>query len=128
MCSTCDAALPRAAAIMPFARLRSRSKPRTRSAPALVGFPEPAVSTGFVHSLLFALPNLNGAIAPILCRQRARYGGFAIAFAACHERPDDAGRFIGQRNRRHLCRAPLHQLDTSKNGILRGELASFGIY
>jgi hypothetical protein len=28
----------------------------------LVGFPDPAVSTGFVHSLLFALPNLKGAL------------------------------------------------------------------
>jgi hypothetical protein len=30
-------------AIMPFARLRSRSKARTRSAPAFVGLPEPGV-------------------------------------------------------------------------------------
>ena len=27
----------------------------------LVGFPEPAVSTGFVHLLLSALPNFRGA-------------------------------------------------------------------
>src|SRR6516162_3871986 len=50
-------------AIMPFARLRSQSVPRTRSAGLIVGFPEPAVSTGFVHSLLSALPNFRGASA-----------------------------------------------------------------
>ena len=36
-------------AIMPFARLRSRSKARTRRCTAPVGSPDPAVSTGFVH-------------------------------------------------------------------------------
>jgi hypothetical protein len=50
-------------AIMPFARLRSQSVPLTRSAGLIVGFPEPAVSTGFVHSLLSALPNFRGASA-----------------------------------------------------------------
>ena len=43
-------------AIMPFARLRSRSKARTRGARPIVGFPEPAVPAGFVHSLLPPLP------------------------------------------------------------------------
>jgi hypothetical protein len=48
-------------AMMPFARIRSRPKARTRSASARLGFPVPAVLTGFVHQLLFALPNLVGA-------------------------------------------------------------------
>jgi hypothetical protein len=48
-------------AMMPFARIRSRPKARTRGAPAKVGSPDPAVSTGFVHQLLSALPNIVGA-------------------------------------------------------------------
>jgi len=35
----------------------------------LVGFPEPAVSTGFVHSLLSALTNLEGT-----CRRQSLQG------------------------------------------------------
>jgi len=42
--------------------------------------------------------------APILCRDRTCKGRFAIAFTACHQRPDCARRFIGQGN----CR--LHQV------------------
>jgi hypothetical protein len=38
-------------AIMPFARLRSRSKARTRRCTAPAGSPDPAVLTGFVHQL-----------------------------------------------------------------------------
>ena len=48
-------------AMMPFARTGSRPKARTRSAPAKEGFPDPAVSTGFVHQLPSALPNIVGA-------------------------------------------------------------------
>jgi hypothetical protein len=47
-------------AMMPFARIRSRPKARTRSASAKMGFPDPAVSTGLVHQLLSALPNIIG--------------------------------------------------------------------
>jgi hypothetical protein len=47
-------------AMMPFARTGSRSIARTRGAWVVVGFPSPAVSTGFVHQLLFALSNLSG--------------------------------------------------------------------
>src|SRR3546814_2894464 len=45
-------------AMMPFARIGSRPLARTRGAPAKMGFPDPAVSTGFVHQLLSALPNI----------------------------------------------------------------------
>lgn len=45
-------------AVMPFARLGSRSIARTRGAWVIVGFPDPAVSTGLLHQFLFALPNL----------------------------------------------------------------------
>src|SRR3954447_15134657 len=48
-------------AMMPFARIRSRPKARTRGAPAKVGSPDPAGSTGFVHQLLSALPKIVGA-------------------------------------------------------------------
>ena len=92
-------------AIMPFARPGSRSKARTQSAQRKMGFPGPAVSTGFVHSLLSALPNLRSALQRrlFLCCQRTRGNRFAITFAACHQCPDDACRFIGQRDRRDLC-------------------------
>ena len=46
-------------AITPFARTGSRSIARTRSAWVVLGFPDPAVSTGFVHQLFFALSNLR---------------------------------------------------------------------
>ena len=49
-------------AMMPFARIGSRPIGRTRGAPAKMGFPDPAVSTGFVHQLLSALPNLGDAM------------------------------------------------------------------
>ena len=99
-------------AIMLFARLRSQSIPRTRSARPTVGFPEPAVSTGFVHSLLFALPNLSGAYkAPILCRDQICKDRFAIAFSARHQRPDYARQFISQGNCRDFRRAARHQLN-----------------
>ena len=48
-------------AMMPFARIGSRPIARTRGAPAKKGFPDPAVSTGFVHQLLSALPNFGDA-------------------------------------------------------------------
>ena len=50
-------------AVMPFARFGSRSVARTRGAWADVGFPDPAVSTGFVHQLVYVLSNLVGAVA-----------------------------------------------------------------
>ena len=43
--------------------------------------------------------------APKLCRgcySHIRYSGFTVAFAACHQCPDYACHFVGQRNRRHL--------------------------
>lgn len=49
-------------AMMPFARIGSRPISRTRGAPAKMGSPDPAVSTGFVHQLLSALPNLGDAL------------------------------------------------------------------
>jgi len=49
-------------AMMPFARIGSRPIARTQGAPAKMGFPDPAVSTGFVHQLLSALPNLGDAM------------------------------------------------------------------
>ena len=80
-------------AIMPFARLRSQSIPRTRSARPTVSFPEPAVSTGIVHSLLSALPNFKGAL--------------HCAYSYAANAPATGEPFIGQRDRRHLCRASL---------------------
>ena len=56
--------------MMPFARIRSRPIARTRSAPAKLGFPDPAVSTGFVHQLLSALSNIVGAASPPLISMR----------------------------------------------------------
>ena len=47
-------------AMMAFARNGSRPKVRTRGAPAKEAFPVPAVSTGFVHQLPSALPNIVG--------------------------------------------------------------------
>jgi hypothetical protein len=99
-------------AIMLFARLRLQSIPRTRNARPTVGFPEPAVSTGFVHSLPFALPNHSGAYkAPILCRDQICKDRFAIAFSARHQRPDYARQFIGQGNRRDFGRAARYQFN-----------------
>jgi hypothetical protein len=48
-------------AIMPFARSGSRPIARTPECWVEVGFPDPAVSTGFVHQLLFALSNIVSA-------------------------------------------------------------------
>jgi len=59
-------------AMMPFARIGSRPIGRTRSAPAKTGFPDPAVSTGFVHQLLSALPNLGDALFGARSPMRAR--------------------------------------------------------
>lgn len=36
-------------AVMPFVRCGSRSQTRTRGAWVIVGFPDPAVSTGLLH-------------------------------------------------------------------------------
>ena len=58
-----DAALLITLAKMPFARIGSKPKARTRGAPAKMGFPDPAASTDFVHQLLSALPNIVGAVA-----------------------------------------------------------------
>jgi len=90
-------------AIMPFASRVPIDSTHLKCF-GLVGFPEPAVSTGFVHSLLSALPNFRGALQlrQFLRGLRPCSGRFAIAFAACHERPDDARHFVGQRNRRDL--------------------------
>jgi len=49
-------------AVMPFARFGSLSLARTRGAWGDMGFPDPAVSTGFVHQLLSALSNLVDAV------------------------------------------------------------------
>jgi len=61
MCPTCHAAFPYAAG---HNAIRASQVPIESSHSkcfGLVGFPEPAVSTGFVHSLQSALPNFKGA-------------------------------------------------------------------
>ena len=61
MCPACYAAFPSAAG---HNAIRASQVPIENSHSkcfGLMGFPEPAVSTGFVHSLLSALPNLRGA-------------------------------------------------------------------
>lgn len=74
---------------------------------APVGFPDPAVSTGFVHQLLSALSNLVGDHSPclVLCD-----GRLPVAPAVRHQCPDHPGGLVGQRNRCHLGRSPRHQL------------------
>ena len=49
-------------AMMPFARIGSRPISRTRSAPAKMGFPDPAVSTGFVHQPPYRLSGFSGRV------------------------------------------------------------------
>jgi hypothetical protein len=62
-----------------------------------MGSPDPAVSTGFVHQLLNALPNLVGAILRLnSCGRSDRR--FAIAFATLHRRPDHARVFVRERH------------------------------
>jgi hypothetical protein len=40
-----------------------------------MGFPDPAVSTGFVHQLLSALPNIvDAACTPVYLNERQRSG------------------------------------------------------
>ena len=61
MCPACHAAFPYAAG---HNAIRASQVPIESSHSkcfGLVGFPEPAVSTGFMHSLQSALPNFKGA-------------------------------------------------------------------
>ena len=69
-------------AIMPFARVRSRS------ATAKMGFPDPAVSTGFVHQLLSALPNIVDAACGCASFLRERHRRFVVTLAVRHQCPD----------------------------------------
>jgi len=72
-----------------------------------VGFPDPAVSTGFLHQLLSALSNLVGVVAPclVLCDDR-----LPVPLPACHQCPDHPGGFVGKRDRCDFGRSPFHKL------------------
>lgn len=65
-------------AMMPFARTGSRSIARTRSAWVVLGFPDPAVSTGFVHQLFFALSNISGTFKRAVFVTRPAARGIAL--------------------------------------------------
>src|SRR5579872_1909190 len=87
-----------------------------------MGFPDPAVSTGFVHQLLSAHSNIVGPLvaAPdLLCRND---DWFPVAFAARHQGPDHSGRLVCQRDRGDLGRAPSKQLDEPRSlgAVARG--------
>src|SRR5262245_33002090 len=94
-------------AIMPFARLRSRSKARTRSARPqwvlLIRRYQPALC---INSCL-PFPTSSATRAPclVLCDDR-----LPVAFAVRHQCPDHPGGLVGKRNRCNLGRSPRHQL------------------
>ena len=77
-----------------------------------MGSPDPAVSTGLLHQLPFALPKLVSATAAALFLIRclhsvgrhSRLNGLwiSIAFAAGHQRPHRSGGLVGERDRRNL--------------------------
>src|SRR5919112_1453010 len=76
-----------------------------------MGFPDPAVSTGFVHQLLSALPNIVDAACGCALFLRERHRRFAVTLAVRHQRPDHPGGLVRQGNRSDLLRAPGKQLD-----------------
>src|SRR5689334_3102185 len=106
MCSAFDAALHAPPAMMPFARIRSRPKARTRSASAKMGFPDPAVSTGLVHQLLSALPNIIGIAVRAPDSLCLHYCRFTIALAARHQRPHHASGLVREGDCGDFGRAP----------------------
>jgi hypothetical protein len=61
MCSTYDAALSCAAGHNAFRAAQVPIVSSHSRCTAQMGFPDPAVSTGFVHQLLSALPNIVDA-------------------------------------------------------------------
>jgi len=75
-----------------------------------MGSPDPAVSTGLLHQLPFALPKLVSATVAALCfavsLRRCRHGlndlWISIAFAADHQRPHRSGGLVGERDSRNL--------------------------
>src|SRR5215204_4449317 len=76
-----------------------------------MGFPDPAVSTGFVHQLLSALPNIVDAACGCASFLRERHRRFAVTLAVCHQCPDRPGGLVRQGNRSDFLRAPGKQLD-----------------
>src|ERR671916_2612326 len=76
-----------------------------------MGFPDPAVSTGFVHQLLSALPNIIDAACGCASFLRERHRRFAVTLTVRHQRPDRPGGLVRQGNRSNFLRTPGKQLD-----------------
>src|SRR3954471_16713860 len=76
-----------------------------------MGFPDPAVSTGFVHQLLSALPNIVDAACGCASFLRERHRRFVVTLAVRHQCPDRPGSLVRQGNRSDFLRAPGKQLD-----------------
>src|SRR3954454_7810793 len=76
-----------------------------------MGFPDPAVSTGFVHQLLSALPNIVDAACGCASFLRERHRRFVVTLAVRHQCPDRPGGLVRQGNRSDFLRAPGKQLD-----------------
>src|SRR3954468_20128956 len=76
-----------------------------------MGFPDSAVSTGFVHQLLSALPNIVDAACGCASFLRERHRRFVVTLAVRHQCPDRPGSLVRQGNRSDFLRAPGKQLD-----------------
>ncbi|WIW90254.1 hypothetical protein K3M67_19600 (plasmid) [Sphingobium sp. V4] len=62
-----------------------------------MGFPDPAVSTDFMHQLLSAIPNIVDDERYIPCNL-----GFVIPFAVGHHPPGHKGMLVGERHGGYL--------------------------
>src|SRR5215203_3492643 len=111
MCSAFDAAFTCAAGHDAFRAGQVPTISSHSSATAKMGFPDPAVSTGFVHQLLSALPNIVDAACGCASLLRERHLRFAVTLAVRHQCPDRPGSLVRQGNRSDLLRAPGKQLN-----------------
>src|SRR3954465_2964003 len=76
-----------------------------------MGFPDPAVSTRFVHQLLSALPNIVDAACGCASFLWERHRRFAVTLAVRHQCPDRPSGLVRQGNRSDFLRPPGKQLD-----------------